>query len=451
MADVAPLKGLLYNPEKINALGKVMAPPYDVISSEMQDSLYERHLYNVVRLILGKTSPEDKPGSDRYSRAAEDLKEWVEEGVLKQDDRPAIYYYAQDYTLSDGTTHTRKGFIARVKLEELGKGSIHPHEKTLSGPKADRLSLMKMMKSNLSCIFSIYPETEGTPADKRATSILEAATKGVEPIVKATGDDGVDNMLWRVVDEEVIEGVVTEMKDKSLFIADGHHRYDTAVNYRDYMRKETGKDSGDEDFDYVLMYFASMEDEGLDILPTHRVVHSIEDFNSAVFIASLSKYFSVEVITYNDSTKAKAREDFLKKLSEGVGGPTRLGLHIRGANSLILLTLKDVSVMDEFFAPDIPEVYKTLDVSVLHSLVLNKVLGITQEAQEKQTNLLYVKGNKEIFESVNKGDNQMIFIMNPTSMEEVRDVSLAGQLMPQKSTYFYPKILSGLIFNLLAD
>ncbi len=451
MAEVAPLKGLLYNKKKVVDLSKVMAPPYDVIGPAYQDELYQRHFNNVIRLILGKTSPDDKPGSDRYSRSAEDLGEWIDEGVLQRDEKPAIYYYKQTYKLKDGTERTRKGFIARARLEELGKGSIHPHEKTLSGPKADRLNLMRACNANFSCIFSLYPETEGREKEKTATATLEGACASVEPIVDVTGDDGVVNKLWRVDDEAVIGKVTAEMADKQLFIADGHHRYETALNYRKYMREQTGKASGNEPFDYVMMYFASFDDDGLDIFPTHRVVHSVADFNPATFVASLSPYFNTEIITFEADEQAEARRSFLEKLVEGRSGPTRLGLNIRGANSYIILTLKDKKVMDDLFGDDIPEVYKTLDVTVLHSLVFGKILGISQEAQEKQENLIYVKGDEEAFEAVGKNSNQMVFIMNATSVEEVKDVSLAGLLMPQKSTYFYPKLLSGLVINPLWD
>jgi uncharacterized protein (DUF1015 family) len=465
MAEVKALRGLLYNPEKVQDLQAVMAPPYDVISPEFQDRLIARDSHNIVKLILGHTSDRDTDSDNRYTRAAADLKGWLEDGTLLRDEKPALYLYAQSYTITDlqgaSQTRTRTGFIGTVKLEELGSGKIHPHEKTLSGPKADRLSLMKACNANLSCIFSIYPEatsesaeasvsSASTSSDERVTAVLEAAVSG-DPIIDVVGDDGVSNKLWRIDDEAALAKVSEIMKEKNLFIADGHHRYETALNYRNYMRKTTGKDSGNEPFDYVMMYLASMDDEGMDIFPTHRALHSMEELTAADFIGKCSAYFETEVYQFTDANEAEVRANFMASLNEEADGKTSFGLYVRGHNAYIVLTLRDNAVMDEFFDADTPEVYKHLDVTVLHSLVLTKILGISVESQEKQENLKYIKGLDEAFKVGQAEGTQAIFFMNATTVDEVKSVSEAGLLMPQKSTYFYPKILSGLTINPLWD
>jgi len=459
MAIIAPFKGFLYNKERIKDLSGVMAPPYDVISPEFQDELYKRHPQNIIKLILGKTNPGDKAGSDRYSRAAADFSEWQKQGVLSRDQRPALYAYFQSYAPKGGKETARKGFIGAVRLEELGKGSIHPHEKTLSGPKADRLSLMKACNANFSCIFAIYPEGKDAPhrgtrsesgsdagarKEKTVNHLLDSAIKG-EPVIDVTGDDGVRNRVWRIDDPASVKKITEAMKEKPLFIADGHHRYETALNYKKFMLEQTKNPTGEEPFNYVMMYFTSMNDDGLEIWPTHRVVHGIKGFASTAFIEKCGEYFAVE-----DFPRAK-KDEFLKKLSDNSREKTRFGVAIRGEDAYRVISLKDKSVMDSLFGDAIAEEHKTLDVSILHFLILNRILGISQESQEKQENLIYVKDTAGALKAVEEGSNQLVFLMNPTKVEDVQRVSEAGLLMPQKSTYFYPKLLSGLVINPLWD
>ncbi len=444
MAEIKPFKGLLYNPAKVGDLNKVMAPPYDVISPKKQDELYSRHPNNIIRLILGKTGPDDKEGSDRYSRAADELKRWIGTGVLVKDEKPSIYYYNQSYKLKDGSVQTRKGFIALSKLQDFGKG-IHPHEKTLSGPKADRLKLMQACNVNLSCIFSLYSD----PSLKVNRALNDGASKAGGPIIDVSDDDGTDNRVWRIDDPLVISSVSESMRDKALFIADGHHRYETALNYRNMMREKENSPTGHEPYNYVMMYFSNMDDEGMTIWPTHRIIHSLKGFEPSSFTKQCAEYFDTEEFPFN-SNEASARSAFLKKLEAEGGGKTAFGLRIMDKNSYFILTMKTRDMMDKVFGDKIPDVFKNLDVTVLHSLILSKILGITQEAQEKQENLIYVKSYDEALGAMNKGGNQLVFLLNPTRIEQVKAVALAGFVMPQKSTYFYPKLLSGLVINLLS-
>ena len=443
MAEIKPFRGVVYDPEKVGDMAKVMAPPYDVISPDFQDRLYSRHPNNIVRLILGKSTPGDVPGNDRYSRAAADLDKWMSQGVLKRDERPAIYYYTQTYAPEGGVRLKRKGFIALSMLEDLGKGKIHAHEKTLSGPKADRLKLIEASRANFSCIFSLYSEHQFT-----INKLLEEHVKDKKPVIDVPDDDGVENTVFRIDDPGVIEKVASIMKDKALFIADGHHRYETALNYRNLMREKHPESKGTEAFNYVMMYFSNMDDEGMTIWPTHRVVHGIEGFSPEEFLRECGKYFDIEEIEYDASTEYKAREQFIVKVQEAGDLYSAMGLHIGGRNSYYVLTLRTSDVMDEVFGSAIPEVFKDLDVTVLHSLVLDKLLGITQEAQEKQKNLIYVKSYHEAFKLMEDETNQLVFLLNPTRIEQVKAVAEAGSVMPQKSTYFYPKLLTGLVMNL---
>ena len=444
MAEIIPFNGLLYNARKVGDLSRVMAPPYDVISPKLQDTLYARHPNNIVRLILGKINPDDSTENDRYRRAAADLSKWINDGVFVRDERPAIYYYTQSYALKDGTRHTRRGFIALSRIEEFGKGGIHPHERTLSGPKADRLKLMQACGTNLSCIFSLYSD----PGRKLNCS-LEEAVKTALPLIDVRDDDGIENRLWRIEEPAVIKAVAEGMKNRPLFIADGHHRYETALNYRDMMREKNKNSTGTEPYDYVMMYFSNMDDEGMTIWPTHRVIHSLKSFDGVKFIGICKEFFDIVEFRYNNDTEPEVRTRFLKTLETEGREKTSFGLHIRHRDAYYVLMIKTPETMGLVFGAGIPDVFKKLDVTVLHSLILSKILGITQEAQERQENLVYVKSHEEAINACGKDGNQLVFLLNPTRIEQVRAVAEAGYVMPQKSTYFYPKLLSGLVINLL--
>ena len=445
MAKIKPLEGLVYDKEKVGDIGKTLAPPYDVITPEMQDDLYKRHENNVVRLILGKENSSDSDTDNRYTRAAKDFADFKSAGVLKKD-LPAIYFYVQKFTSPDGREITRRGFLGRFRIEDYGKGGIHAHEKTLSGPKTDRLNLTKACKANFSPIFGLFAEAQG---EELINDILDKAKEG-DPTIDAIGDDGVRNLVWPITDEATINKVTDIMADKDMFIADGHHRYDTALNYRNLMREANPGFTGDEPFNFVLMYFASMVDKGLEIFPIHRVIHSLSVFDVDSFLEKCQEHFHIDELQFEGGDEADTRSDLLKRL-EGKGDNIRFGVFIKGTQSYLLFTLKDKTVMDDILGKDTAEVYKTLDVSVLHSLILEKMLGITKEAQANKTNIIYRKDLPTALSEVNSGTGQLVFIMNSTKIEQVREVSEAGLLMPQKSTFFYPKILSGLVINPLSD
>lgn len=441
MANIKAFKGVRYNKQVVGDLNDVMAPPYDVIPDDLRDELYNKSEFGSIRLILGKEYDTDSDADNRYTRAKSDLDSFMDKNAMVRDEKPAIYYKEQEYTGADGTKKTRKGFIVRVELEEFGKGRIYPHEKTLSGPKKDRLAIMKLCKGNLSSIFGIYGKSDSNnPTDIKGL-LKEAATKLGEPQIDVVGvQDDVPTKLWVVTDTDVIAKVTDAMKDRSLYIADGHHRYETALNYRNFRREEAGSFDGTEDFNFIMMYLTGMEDEGLDVFPTHRVVHSFKDFDLDRLLTDAKEYFDIEI-------EADEKE-FVEKLETG-SKKTSFGLKAIGDDKFYILRLKNLEIMDGLFGDKLPKVYKSLDVVVLHSLLLNKVLGISNEDQEKQTYLKYVKGTEPALEETKNTANTAVFFMNPTSVADVEAVSDAGLLMPQKSTFFYPKLLSGVVYNIM--
>lgn len=440
MAQIMPFRGLFYNPEKIEDIKSVVAPPYDVIPQDMQEILYHRHPDNIIRLILGKTYPDDTPTNNRYTRASLDFKRWRSERVLVLDERPSIYYYVQTYTLKSRQKKTRKGFIARSHLEEFGKGSIHPHEKTLSGPKADRLKLTEACKANFSCIFSLYSQP-----DLGINCLLEDSINDT-PFIDLVDDDGITNKVWKVNDQSVIQSIAEDITNKPLFIADGHHRYETALNYRNLLRERSNSWTGNEPENYVMMYFSNMDDEGMTILPTHRVIHGIPDFDSKTFLLDCSTYFDIEKIEFNEEIEPRVRNEFFRRMEKMADIPHSFGLYMKGINAYFTLTLKDRDIIDKELSNSIPEVFKDLDVPLLHSLILDKILGITVKAQDEQRNLTYEKDSETAINAVGKGC-QLAFLLKPTKIEQIKKISEAGHVMAQKSTYFYPKLLSGLVIN----
>ncbi len=425
MPTIAPFRGILYNRSKVD-IGAVVAPPYDVISQDQQDELYARNPYNVVRLILGREQ-------DRYTSAAEYLKRWQDEGILARDPEPAIYVLNQSFRVDDRVVE-RKGFIALCKLEEFEKGVVLPHEKTLSGPKEDRLKLFKATKANFSQIFALYDDPE-----KKLEQRLDAAA-GAAPSVDVDFE-GVNNKLWKLFDQDAVRSVTDEMKRKQVLIADGHHRYETGLAYRNWMRSRNPNHTGSEPCNYIMMFFTNLHDQGLVILPTHRLVLGLPNFNHASFMEGLHRFFDIEFVDGREAALAKLR---------AIGHHAFVIAVIDDAR-LVLARLRNEALLDEAVVENLPSEVRQLDVTLLHFCIIRKVLGISHEAQAEKLNLEYVKDASDALNAVTQGKAQVAFLMNPTKIEEVRAVAQAGFTMPQKSTYFYPKLLSGLVMNSLEE
>lgn len=442
MAKIAPFRALRYNLEKIDEPAAVMAPPYDVISPELQEDLYGRSPYNIVRLILGKMEESDTADNNRYSRAAACFARWQQEQVLVRDEEPGIYLYDEEYQAEGLGRMVRRGFMALTRLEDFASGVVKPHEKTLSGPKTDRLNLTKACGANFSPIFGLYSDP---------CCVVESLTRNARnrrPDLDVVDDDGVRHRLWRVTDGAVIDKARELLVNKPLFIADGHHRYETALNYRNLMREQAGTFTGKELFNFVLMYFANMEDQGMLIFPTHRLVSGLKNFELPAFLQALQDCFEIDARQMN-VTDASGRRQVQELLRQKGEESHTLALYA-GGSTVHFLSLRQPEIMDRFFDEKASKALRMLDVSILHRLILEDLLHISAEAQERQLNLQYIKKFDEPFTAVRSGDAQLAFLLNATRMSEVRDVANAGEKMPQKSTYFYPKLLTGLVLNKIA-
>jgi uncharacterized protein (DUF1015 family) len=418
MAKVIPFKGTLYNPQKVN-VSETMAPPYDIVTSEYKDALYSRSPYNIIRIDFGKDEDTDNEDVNRYTRASGFLSAWRDEGILMDDTEPSFYCYEIQYLINGRQKRTR-GFLGAVELEELGSGKIHPHEMTYSKPKSDRLNILRYCRANTSPIFSLYSSKE-----KTATSIIDYIVEQ-QPFIEARDGDGFIHRLWRIRDMSSIDAIMKEMSDKDIFIADGHHRYETSLKFRKEMEDKGLAGSGDEPFNYTLMFLANMEDEGLTLLPTHRIV----EINSEINIKeTIGEYFNIQKISSKGISEQQARQQMLEVMQKR---PHSFGMFLTNANTYYSLVFNGSTV-----ETDMPDCLKKLDVTVLHKLIFDKLLKIEHYEYEMDPDIAVERARKGSFEAV--------FFLNPTSVKDVREVALAGQRMPPKSTYFYPKLLTGMV------
>ncbi len=437
MVKIAPLDGITYNLDKV-CIDDVVAPPYDVIPEDDQDALYERSSFNIVRLILNKVTQDDNDQDNRYTRAAADFKKWTNEEVLQKAQKPCIYYYVQKYTTPKGQTISRKGFIAKNFIEEYETKNILPHEYTMGGPKQDRLNLMKSCEANFSQIFMAYSDPE-----KEMDKALELPEK---PFVDVTDDQGVQNILYIIDDEEVIKKAQKIMENKTLLIADGHHRYETSIAYRDFMRSQKPNAAEDAPFNYVMCYYTNLDDENLIVYPTHRIVTKrIDAYN---LLESIKKYFDIVEFTFDSVTKESTKERFDQELEQAAKTEITMGLCLKNVNKYYLLKLKDKDSVNQILSDKgTPDVLKKLDLSVLHQVILEEILNFTKEEQMAQEGVKYIKKEEEAFEALDKGEAEAVFVMASPKIKDIKDISEEGYKMPQKSTYFYPKLLSGLVIN----
>ena len=442
MAKINPFCGLLYNPEKVKDPGSVMAPPYDCISDEMQEQLYQLNPYNVIRLIFGKTAGSDSETDNRYTRAASTFREWQQERILVQDPKPAIYLYDQKFFTEDGKEVVRQGFLALAKLEEFSTGLIKPHEETLEGPKTDRFKLMKACKANFCSIFSLYSD----PCCA-LESLLKKNRERTPDLLVKNSDLAEEHSLWRVTDTAQISKAQELLSGKPIFIADGHHRYETALMYRDYLREQNPDYTGKELFNYVLMFFCNMEDQGLMIFPIHRLVSGLPDFDFQQFLDAVRVNFRVETDHFDagDPVACKrVRSSLFQK------GKHSFACY-SGKGKIYFFSLKNSEIIDKVFPEEISKVVKVLDVSILHRLIFRNIFKMTDDDQKQQKYLKYLKSFDAALQAVDAGQAQLAFLMNPTRVTEVREVANLGEKMPQKSTYFYPKLLSGMVFNKILE
>ncbi len=435
MAEIRPFRALRFTPAA-GPMEELVCPPYDIISESQRQAYLARNPHNIIRLEL----PRD--GADPYQEAGATLRRWIAEGILRQDDRPALYVYEIEFSVdgpSDisgmhGGRRSVMGLIGLVKLEEFEKGIILPHEETLSKAKTDRFNLMKATNCNFSDIYALYMDDGG---EEEALDILSLVSRG-RPVTELTDEAGLVHRLWAIDDESIIAKIQAHLADTKLYIADGHHRYETALNYRNYLR-EQGVPEGTA-ADYVMMMLVEMSHPGLVVFPTHRMVRGLSSFDAEAVLSACEPYFDLlrgaDVSTMDEALEHAYRD-----------GKHAFGFYT-GGDTFTLLTLRDPAVMDTLL-PQLSPASRALDVTILHTLVLERLMGIDKENMANQTNLTYTRDLSEALDGVRRGGFQCSFILNPTRVSEIRDVASAGEKMPQKSTYFYPKLITGLTMNKL--
>jgi uncharacterized protein (DUF1015 family) len=446
MARVLPFVGTRYNPNAVEDVAKVMAPPYDVITPEQQNALYAASPYNVVRLILGKETPGDDEYNNKYHRAASFFQEWKREGVLINDPGKSLYVYQQEFTGSNGKRLVRTGVFAAVKVEDPAKGKIHAHEHTFEGPKADRLKLLRSTRCNLSAVFCLYSDPE-----HRTDAMYKKSMEKESPRIEITDDDGVVHRLWVVSEREEIRGISDLLQDKELFIADGHHRYETAVRYFQEMNHSGDCRKGDHpSYAYTLAYLSNWDSEGVEILPTHRVLSSDleEGVDHEEVIEDLKQYFTVKPfkVDLKKMTPADVRNvtDTLEQMGKE---RTAIAMVLPGGKGYYLHLRPDADILSEM-SSDIAEPVGRLDVSILHNYIIPTAWIGNPEMELDDQDVFYVKDAMVALGKLKSPVNaSAVFLMNAPTKEQSLDIASANLRMPHKSTYFYPKLISGMVIR----
>lgn len=433
MAEIAPFRGILYTP-KAGHPSRLLAPPYDVISPTEREQLASLDPHNCVHLILPAADAGDTVGDSRYPRAASLYQSWLAEGALQRDAQPAIYRYHQAFDVY-GQHVIRKGYIARIRLRRFEEGVVLPHERTLSGPKADRLKLMRATRAHFSQIFGLYSDPG------RATDRVFAGVEAGPPDLEGRTNDGVSHRVWRLTDPEAQRALSAYMADQKIYIADGHHRYETMLTLAAELRPQAASSRAASE--YGVMFFCNMDDPGLVVLPTHRVLHGLPHFDRQAVVRAAAASFEIEEAPISEigtireklAAMAKERPSFAM-LTPGAG-----------SGSVAYLRLRTDFDRQKVPALAASPVLADLDVTLLHSVLFEVILGVSREAQEKQTHLRYIKDWNQALVELRAPDVQAVFLMNPTRVGQVKAVADVGQVMPQKSTFFYPKIASGIVIN----
>ncbi len=439
MAGVVPFRGFFYNSDKISDLKYVVTPPYDVISQAQQEEYHQRHPQNIIRLILGKDRPEDNEHGNRYTRAAEIFRSWLDEGILTQDAEPALYATEMEY-VTKGEVRTRFGFITLVELEDFEKGGILPHEKTFTATRADRLRLIKACKAHFNPVFSVFSDPVGD-----IVGSLKAGIEGVEPDLEFDEFTGYRHRLWRVKDKRIQTEVAEKLSDKPLFIADGHHRYETALAYRNHVMSQAGSFDREDPCNFIMMYLSSMQDPGLEMRPVHRLVCDVSGHALEGFEDRARAYFDVEALKFESLNRKEVEAMFLAKVRQGAHTGV-IGAVLQGHGAFYVLKAKN-GVMDRLFEREMPTPLRKLDVNIATKLVLQQILGFDRAALDDEQRILYTSRAKKALGAVNAGKCAISLILNPTKLAHMEEVSMAGLVLPRKSTYFYPKTMSGLVTN----
>ena len=424
MSKTRAFKAVVYNPQKIVDFKQVVCPPYDVISSQAQDALHERSMYNFIHILLAKDSSTD----DKYRRAGVIFRDWLKEGVLIQDEQPAVYFYSQQYVIR-GEKKTRLGFISLLRLGDEKGSAVFGHENTHQAAKQDRFKLVKQVKANLSPIFIIFLDKK-----RIIQRIFQKDLSAQKPFIEVTDDEKTVHKLWRLNDLSLLKTIESSMNNEDMFIADGHHRYEVSCAYRDLMREKHNEEfTGEEDFNYCLAYFTNTDYRGLSILPIHRLLKLDMRLNLDDFMLKAKEYFDI------DQLKDRTRFFFLM---EKAGCSEHL-LGLYKDKKYFLLRLKNVKILDKLIA-DKPKEYRSLDVAILNYLVFKNILKLDLN---NLTDIKYSPDPYELMDQVDNNPFNVAFFLNPVKIQQIIDIAISGNKMPPKSTYFYPKVLSGLVVN----
>jgi uncharacterized protein (DUF1015 family) len=436
MADIQPFRAYRYDTNRV-ALKDVLTQPYDKISPEMQERYYAASPYNLITIEKGRVLPDDGNGNNVYTRAAKKVDEWIAEKVLAKDPAPSIYIYSQEFTVpGTQTRRTRIGFIALGRVEDYYAHVVFRHERTLSAPKADRIELLRNTRVQTGQLFLLYDD----PSHAIDNLLEETARKS--PPAEMKDEYDVIHRLWPVSDAEFVKRIQAAMKDKKLVIADGHHRYETALNYRNEGRAKAGKSDPLAAYEFAMMTFVNTHSKGLTILATHRVVDGLANFEFEKFRSAMGAYFDWYSYPFTNSQEREAAfAEFRKDMENPKHGRRAIGVYTGKGAFFLFLLRRDADLARVL--SDISEAQRGLDVVLLHRLILDKGLGITPEAVAAEENVGYEREMEAAIASVDCGEGQIAFLLNPVHVRQVADIALGGDVLPQKSTDFYPKLLSG--------
>lgn len=441
--EVRPFRALHYDPARVTDIGLCLSPPYDVISPEKQEACYRLHPYNLIRLILNRGEPDDDESRNRYTRARDLLAEWRREGILKLTQRPSFWVYEQEFDLPEIGRRKLTGYIGLVRLQECERGRILPHEKILTRPLEDRIRLTQHTETQFEYIWGIYQDKAYV-----IDNVLDE-TEREQPIIDfQESETGVRHRMWRLLHPPACRIITGTMERLRIYIADGHHRYQAMLAIRDRLRLLNPQAGPDAPWEYIMMFLVNSEHEGLTILPTHRLLHdldlsrrSLADLNLAI-----QEHFHVKSYPFNGGSDAAVRRRWLRDLRDAEPGVHKFGALIAGLNRYFLITLKDAEAYEELVEIESSSTWKMLDVNILNTLILNRIIGITEEELAAQINVEYTKDTDEALEAVRSGKMQVGLILNSTRLQDIFAIAENRERMPRKSTYFYPKPLSGLVF-----
>lgn len=437
MAIVKPFHLVHYNGKCSDRLDALITPPYDVISPAQQEEFHQAHPLNCIRLVLGKKYPEDDAADNKYTRAAQTMHEWLNDGTLVRENRPGMMVYQMEFEQPDGGRRIIDGLVCLVKVDDYGKGRVLPHEKTYRGPKEDQLQLLRACKAHLTPIHGLFPDSGDEVRNEYSRFTAS------RPDQEAVDSNGVIHRSWAIFDEQSLNKIQNAVKPESILIADGHHRYETALAFK-REAEESGMRVQHNGHEYVMMFLTSMTHPGLTILTAHRMVKGLPEFDTREVMDKLQSYFHIEEFPFTDATREQTAQKFMEAVSAEAETGGVFGIATKGENVYRLIRMKDFNLLEERIDPSIPAALKTLDVTILREVIM----GYGWNMDDNGEGLIeYTPSAFEALERVHAGEFQVCFVFNPTRPEQVKAAAESGHKLPQKSTYFFPKIASGLVFN----